>query len=52
MMENPPSVENADTDYPSYLADEQRQKVLEIYETIKERMKKPKEERKQLQLPL
>ena len=51
-METATSAENAHTDYPNYLADEQRRKVLETYEAIKERMAKAKEERKQLQLPL
>lgn len=61
-IETPPSGENADTDYDSYLEDEQRRKAKQIYNhrqkaiddymVIMERMKKPKEELKQLQLQL
>lgn len=51
-MKNQDSAENAHTDYPNYLADEQRRKVLATYETIKERMVKVKEDRKELQLQI
>ena len=62
MIENQASAENAHTDYHEYLEDEQRrkakhiynhrQKAIDDYMVIMERMKKPKEELKQLQLQL